>query len=94
MPRRPRAYDRQPASRRKGRRRQAPPPVAASEAGAAVGPTVPTFASRSRSAAEATAAPPRPQAQDYRYVLRELRRIAIIGGATLVLVVVLSLVLR
>jgi hypothetical protein len=40
-----------------------------------------------------TAAPPRVRVQDYSYVLRELRRIAIVAAATLLLVVVLSFVL-
>ena len=52
------------------------------------------FAPRSRPAAETTAAPPQGRTYDYGYVLRELRRIVIIGGASLLLVVVLSLVLR
>jgi hypothetical protein len=52
------------------------------------------LAPRARTAAEATAVAPRPRAQDYGYVLRELRRIVIIGAATLLLVVVLSFVLR
>jgi len=71
-----------------------PPPAPASEAGAAVGSRAVPFAPRSRPAAEATAAAPHARAHDYRYVLRELRRIAIIGAATVLLVVVLSLVLR
>lgn len=95
MPGRPRPRAKPQASRRKGRRRQLPPPSPlASEAAGAVGSRAVPFAPRSRPAAEATAAPQRARVHDYRYVLRELRRIAIIGTATLLLVVVLSLVLR
>jgi hypothetical protein len=49
---------------------------------------------RGRPPVEVTASPDRARTYDYGYVLRELRRIAIIGGATLLLVVVLSFVLR
>jgi hypothetical protein len=49
---------------------------------------------RGRPQVEVTPSPARTRAYDYGYVLRELRRIAFIGGATLLLVVVLSLVLR
>jgi hypothetical protein len=52
------------------------------------------FAPRSRPAAETTDAPLHVRIYDYGYVARELRRIAIIGGAALLLVVVLSFVLR
>lgn len=52
------------------------------------------FTRRSRPAAETTAAPPQVHIYDYAYVLRELKRIAIIGGAALLLVVILSFVLR
>jgi hypothetical protein len=52
------------------------------------------FPSRSRAAAETTAAPARVGTYEYGYVLRELRRIVTIGGAALLLVVVLSLILR
>ena len=52
------------------------------------------FTPRSRPAAETGAAPPQARTYDYGYVLRELRRIVVIGGAALLLVVVLSFVLR
>ena len=52
------------------------------------------FTPRGRPAAETAAAPPQVRIYDYGYVLRDLRRIAIIGGAALLLVVVLSFVLR
>ena len=43
---------------------------------------------------QATSTPPQARIYDYGYVLRELRRIAIIGGGALLLVVILSFVLR
>jgi len=49
---------------------------------------------RVRPSAEDTQFPGRARTYDYGYVLRELRRIAIIGGVTLLIVVVLSFVLR
>jgi hypothetical protein len=49
---------------------------------------------RGRSQVEVAPSPARARTYDYGYVLRELRRIAVIGGATLLLVIVLSLVLR
>ena len=52
------------------------------------------FTPRGRPAAEAAAASPQVRTYDYSYVLRELRRIVVIGGAALLLVVVLSFVLR
>jgi hypothetical protein len=51
------------------------------------------LASRGSAPAEA-AVPSQPRVHDYGYVVRELRRVAVIGTATLLLVVVLSLVLR
>jgi hypothetical protein len=51
------------------------------------------FAARS-ARVEARPAPPRAHTYDYGYVLRELRRIAMIGGVMLVLVVVFSFLLR
>jgi hypothetical protein len=52
------------------------------------------FPARGRPPVDAALSPARAHTYDYGYVLRELRRIAIIGGATLLLVVVLSFVLR
>jgi hypothetical protein len=51
------------------------------------------FPSRGRLAADATT-PPQVRTYEYGYVLRELRRIVIIGGAALLLLVILSFVLR
>ena len=51
------------------------------------------FAARS-ARVEARPAPPRVGTYDYGYVLRELRRIAMIGGVMLVLVVVFPFLLR
>jgi hypothetical protein len=70
------------------------PPASPSGARAAASSRVVSFAPRSRPAAETTSASPQVRIYDYGYVLRELRRIVIIGGAALLLVVVLSFVLR
>jgi hypothetical protein len=47
-----------------------------------------------RPVGQAAPAPPQTRIYDYGYVLRELRRIAIIGGGAMLLLVVLSFVLR
>jgi hypothetical protein len=70
------------------------PPASPSRASGAASPRVVPFTPRSRPAAETATAPPQVGIYDYGYVLRDLRRIVIIGGAALLLVVVLSFVLR
>jgi len=69
-------------------------PASPSGARAAASPRVVPFTPRSRAAAETATPPPQVRIYEYGYVLRELRRIVIIGGAALLLVVVLSFVLR
>ncbi len=59
-----------------------------------VGSGMPPLAPPSRPAAEPAVAPTRARVHDYGYVLHELRRIAVIGSATMLLVVVISFVLR
>jgi len=94
VPRRQRPRARPQASRKKARRRPLLAPASPSGASGATSPGVVPFTPRSRPAAETTAAPPQVHIYDYGYVLRDLRRIAIIGGAALLLVVILSFVLR
>jgi hypothetical protein len=94
VPRRQRPRAKPLATRKKARRRPLLAPVSPSEASGSARPRVVPFPSRSRAAAEITAAPPRVGTYEYGYVLRELRRIVTIGGAALLLVVVLSLILR
>ena len=95
MPRKPRPRTRpQTVSRKRPRRRTLLAPAApASETGGAARPKVVPFAPR-RPVVQATATPPQARIYDYGYVLRELRRIAIIGGGAMLLVVILSFVLR
>ena len=93
MPRRPRPRARPPAQHKKARHRYTAAPTASSEAGTAAAPRVVPFPTRS-ARVEARPAPPRVHTYDYGYVLRELRRIAMIGGVMLVLVVVFSFLLR
>ena len=93
MARRQRARARPAAPRKKARRRPLLVPTSPSAAGAAARPKVVPFPSRGRPAAD-TITPPQVRTYDYGYVLRELRRIVIIGGAALLLLVVLSFVLR
>jgi hypothetical protein len=95
LPRRPRSRARPAASRRKAR--HYPPaalPTPRSESGSTATPRMVTFPDRGRPPMDATPSPARARVYDYGYVLGELRRIAIIGGVTLLLVVVLSFVLR
>ena len=95
MPRKQRPRARPPASRKKTRRRPlTSSPTPPSPASAAARPRVVPFTPRGRPVAETTPAPPQVRTYDYGYVLRELRRIVVIGGAALLLVVVLSFVLR
>lgn len=93
MPRRPRPRARPPAQQKKARHRYTAAPSVSSEAGMAAASRVVPFAARS-ARVEARPAPPRVHTYDYGYVLRELRRIAMIGGVMLVLVVVFSFLLR
>jgi len=95
VPRRPRPRARPPAQQKKARHRYTAAPSASvsSEAGTAAASRVLPFAARS-ARVEARPAPPRAHTYDYGYVLRELRRIAMIGGVMLVLVVVFSFLLR
>jgi hypothetical protein len=95
VPRKPRPRARPQAQRKKARHRYtAPPPTSHSEGGAAAAPRVVPFPTRSRPAVDTTPAPPRVQTYDYSYVLRELRRIVIIGLVMLLLVVISSFMLR
>ena len=95
MPRKQRPRARPPAARKKPRRYPlVSPPAVSSPASAAARPRVVPFAPRGTPASETTATSPQVRTYDYGYVLRELRRIVIIGGAALLLVVVLSFVLR
>jgi hypothetical protein len=94
MARKQRPRARLPASRKRAHRRPLLVPASPSEAARAVSPKVVPFTPRGRPAAQTAAAPPQVRIHDYSYVVRELRRIAIIGGGALLLVVILSFVLR
>jgi hypothetical protein len=95
MARKQRSRARVPAPRKKARRRPLMPlPASPSGASRAARPKVLPFTPRSRPAAETASASPQVRTYDYSYVLRELRRIVVIGGAALLLIVVLSFVLR
>jgi hypothetical protein len=71
-----------------------PPPPSSSRASGPASPGVLPFPPRSRPSAETNTAPPAVHIYDYSYVFRELRRIAVIGGVALLLIIVLSFVLR
>lgn len=92
MPKKPRPRAKPAAPRKKARRRP-PPPAGTSEAPAAVTPRAAPVVPPTRPVPEA-AGRGRTRAPDYGYVFRELRRIAIVSAASLLLVVILSFVLR
>jgi len=57
-------------------------------------PKVVPFPSRGRPSAETATITPQVRTYEYGYVLRELKRIVIIGGGVLLLLVILTFVLR
>ena len=94
MPKRPRPRARPTTQRKKIHHRYAGLSPTSSEPGSAAAPRAIPFSARSTPATEPRIAQPRVHAYDYGYVLRELRRIAMIGSVMLVLVIVFSFLLR